>query len=167
MFDVSNIRCNKHSVVSNERESLPDYIRRVVNERGLTYREVARRSGGGITAPSISAIISGQTRNIKSSTITALAKGLGVSAEEVFAIARGKSTSGDLQLNEIRLLEYFRALPAERQGDALIILEAISQRYGNVKSEDQPDVGSRPVYQAIAGKPKSLKGKDTKKSKKE
>ena len=157
MLGTSNVSCNKRSVVANERESLPDYIRRVVNEKGLTYREVARRSGGGITAPSISAIISGQTRNIKSSTITALAKGLGVSAEEVFAIARGKSTSGDLQLNEIRLLEYFRLLPADKQDDALIILEAISRRYGNVEAEQQIDVRERPVYQAIAGNPGSLK----------
>jgi transcriptional regulator with XRE-family HTH domain len=75
--------------VSTEQESFADYVRRVANEKVLTYREIARR--GGISSPSISDIISGKTIHVKASTIAALAKGLGVSEEEVFAAYSGKS----------------------------------------------------------------------------
>jgi transcriptional regulator with XRE-family HTH domain len=80
---------SKHCAVPTEQETFADYVRRVANEKGLTYREVARR--GGISSPSISDIISGKTIHVKASTITSLAKGLGVSEEEVFAAYSGKS----------------------------------------------------------------------------
>jgi transcriptional regulator with XRE-family HTH domain len=89
------VKCSKHRGVSNERENLGDYLRRVINEKNLTYRQVAERSGGRISHAAISDIISGKTKEIKSSTISALAKGLGVSEEEIFAVIRGKSPTDD------------------------------------------------------------------------
>lgn len=95
-LDVSlNGKCSKHSGVSSERENLGDYLRRVISEKNLTYRQVAERSGGRISHAAISDIISGKTKEIKSSTITALARGLGVPEEEIFAVIRGKSPTDD------------------------------------------------------------------------
>lgn len=88
-------KCSKHSGVPAERENLSDYLRRVIRERNLTYRQVAERSGGRISHAAISDIISGKTKGIKSSTISALAKGLGVTEEEIFAVIRGKSPADD------------------------------------------------------------------------
>ena len=89
MLGLPTARCSKHCAVSTEHETFADYVRRVANEKGLTYREIARR--GGISSPSISDIVSGKTIQVKASTIAALAKGLGVSEEEVFAAYNGKS----------------------------------------------------------------------------
>lgn len=83
------VRHSKQCVVNAERESLPDYVRRVAKEKGLSYRQVARR--GGISAPSISDILSGKTKKVKLETLKALAKGLEVPEDEIFAIARGKT----------------------------------------------------------------------------
>jgi transcriptional regulator with XRE-family HTH domain len=77
--------------VSTEQESIGDYVRRVAKEKGLTFREVARRAG--LSSPTISDIVSGKTKQVKSSTITSLAKGLDVPEEEVFDVVRGASKS--------------------------------------------------------------------------
>jgi len=88
MLGMPSARCSTQTAVSTEQEQLSDYVRRVANEKGLSYREVARR--GGISSPSISDIVSKKTINIKASTIRALAKGLGVPEEEVFAAYSGR-----------------------------------------------------------------------------
>lgn len=88
-------KCSNHCAVQAEQqnENLADFVRRVANEKGLSFREVARR--GGLSGPAISDIVSGKTQQVKASTISAIARGLGVSEEEVFAIYRGKSPSDD------------------------------------------------------------------------
>lgn len=88
--------------MSTEQETLSDFVRRVASEKDLTYREVARRSG--LSSPSISDIISGKTRNIKSSTIPALAKGLGVTEEEILAVIGGKPLDYKDPLDEVKVL---------------------------------------------------------------
>jgi transcriptional regulator with XRE-family HTH domain len=88
--------------MSTEQETLSDFVRRVASEKDLTYREVARRSG--LSSPSISDIISGKTRNIKSSTIPALAKGLGVTEEEILAVIGGRPLDYKEPLDEVKVL---------------------------------------------------------------
>jgi transcriptional regulator with XRE-family HTH domain len=79
------------SVVDFLRESLSDYVRRVISEKGLNYREVARRSGGAFSHATVGYIINGVTKDVGTETLRGLAKGLGVSEDEIFAVARGKS----------------------------------------------------------------------------
>ena len=86
------IRYGKQFVVTTEHETLADYLRRVIKEKNLRYRQIAERSGGGVSPSTISDIISGRTKEIKSGTIAAIAKGIGVPEEEVFAVVRGHST---------------------------------------------------------------------------
>jgi transcriptional regulator with XRE-family HTH domain len=57
--------------------------------KGLTNRDVQRRSGGNITDSYVSGIRSGRTHNPSAEKLTALAEGLGVNADEVFHIASG------------------------------------------------------------------------------
>jgi transcriptional regulator with XRE-family HTH domain len=116
--------------VNAERETLSDYLRRIIRDKDLSYRKVAQRSGGRVSHATISDIINGRQKDIKTETLIGIARGLGVLEEELFAIARGKSVSGDLQLNELRLLEYFRSLSEESQEDVLTYLEMLSGRRG-------------------------------------
>lgn len=110
------------------KESLSDYTRRVMNEQGLTFKAVEQRSHKLISTGTINDIIQGRNTNPTVTTVKGLASGLGRPPEEVFAVALGKSVSGDLQLNELRLLEYFRTLSEESQGDVLTYLEMLSGR---------------------------------------
>ena len=109
-------------------ESLSDYTRRVMSEQGLTFKAVEQRSHKLISTGTINDIIQGRNTNPTVSTIKGLASGLSRPPEEVFAIALGKSLSGDFQLNELRLLEYFRSLSEESQEDVLTYLELLSGR---------------------------------------
>jgi transcriptional regulator with XRE-family HTH domain len=94
-FCLRNVPRDKQSVVATERETLADYVRRVINEKGLSYRRVAEMSGGQISHVTVGEIINGNRTDIKTDTLLGLAKGLGVPAEEIFAVARGKSPADD------------------------------------------------------------------------
>jgi transcriptional regulator with XRE-family HTH domain len=124
MLAMPTARCSKHCAVSTEQESFADYVRRVANEKGLTYREVARR--GGISSPSISDIVSGKTIHVKASTISALAKGLGVPEEEVFAAYRGKAQT-DLSRSEQRVINFYKEMSPTAQHYFELIGETLSR----------------------------------------
>src|SRR5436853_5318040 len=71
------------------KETLADYVRRVMKQKQLKLREVERRSGGDITNGYISGIINGQISNVSVSKLQALAKGLEVDVHELFSAAVG------------------------------------------------------------------------------
>ena len=77
------------TVNSRETETLPDYVRRVRNEKDLSTADVEKRSGFGITDGYVSRIENGYIKNVSPEKLKALARGLGVPEDEVFAVARG------------------------------------------------------------------------------
>lgn len=90
----------KISTVNSKRiESLADYVRRVRQEKGLSTLEVERNSGNQITDGYVSQIENSYVKNVSPQKLQALAKGLGVSEEEIFAVARGKSLNEDEALD--------------------------------------------------------------------
>ncbi len=143
------------------QESLADYVRRVIAEKGLNYREVARRAEGVISHSTVFDVINERNKNVSARTLKGLATGLGITEDEIFAVARGISLS-EPSLEEQHLLSCFRSLPHERKSDALAYLRLLAQRYGGGKHKEPAHVGARPVYKAIAGIPKSLKVKGRK-----
>jgi transcriptional regulator with XRE-family HTH domain len=109
-------------------ETLADYVSRIRQEKRLSLNDVVRQSGNQIANSHVSRIENGFTTNVTTDKLRALAKGLGVPEEEIFAVARGKSVTGDLQLDELKLLEYFRVLPAESREILLAYAEMMSAR---------------------------------------
>jgi transcriptional regulator with XRE-family HTH domain len=86
-------------VVKNGRseiEEFADFVRRVRNEKGLSLRDVEAKSGGKISKGYVGQI---ENRDVLGQSVTpqklqALAVGLGVSEDEVFAKARGINRDG-------------------------------------------------------------------------
>lgn len=76
-------------VMRQSREFLADYVKRIMAEKGLSHRRVAALSGGTISHSTVADIASSQRFNPNVETIVGLAKGLGVSPDEVFRVARG------------------------------------------------------------------------------
>lgn len=74
-----------------KKEDLADYVKRIRREKGLSLKEVVLRSEGRISNGYISQIENRYYINPTRDKLTALAKGLGVSEDDVFAVARGKS----------------------------------------------------------------------------
>lgn len=112
----------------NQIEDLADYIRRIINEKDLTLREIEERSGGAITHGYISKILSRAVTNLSVEKLQALAKGLGISEEVVFAVARGKALDGDpeFEKSEIAALFYdYKDLTEEDQKDLRVIWEML------------------------------------------
>ena len=79
---------------SQEVESLPKYVQRVMKERGLKPKDVERRSGGKIVDAYVTKIARGSTKYPSVVKLQALAEGLGVDEEELFRIARGAPLKG-------------------------------------------------------------------------
>lgn len=141
-------KCSKHSGVSTERENLADYLRRVIKEKNLTYRQVAERSGGRISHAAISDIISGKTKEIKSGTISTLAKGLGVPEEEIFAVIRGKSPTDNPDFKKWKFAALFdeaEQLTPEQMAKFEIIMEMARREVQRmIQEQDQQEQQEAP-----------------------
>jgi transcriptional regulator with XRE-family HTH domain len=107
-FSLENVLFSKQPFVNRERETLADYVRRVREEKGLSLNQVRIRSGYQIANSYISRIENGEVTNVGLDKLRSLAKGLNVSEEEVFAVARGKA------LNDIESVDAEMALFASR-----------------------------------------------------
>ena len=89
-------------------EDLADYVRRIRREKGLSLKDVVLRSEGRISNGYVSQIENRYYINPTRDKLIALAKGLGVTEDEIFAVARGKS------LDEAETVDAEMALFASR-----------------------------------------------------
>lgn len=90
-FEEKNIPCLENDIFPRmppKQETLGAYVGRIVKEKKLTYKEVARRSRGRISAQYISDLVDGVASNPSVEKLQGLALGLGVSEDEIFAFAR-------------------------------------------------------------------------------
>ncbi len=71
-------------------ETLPDYIRRVMRDKDLTFSQVAALSNNAISQGHLNDLVKGNSSNPTVAVLKGLARGLGVSEDEIFAVARGK-----------------------------------------------------------------------------
>jgi transcriptional regulator with XRE-family HTH domain len=170
---ISNTSNDRYFAVDREQpEGLADYVRRVRFEKGFSLLAVQRNSRGQIAGSYVSRIENGiaDAEGVTPKKLQALAVGLQVPEDEIFAVARGQSMSGDLTLEETRLLHCFRSIPLERKTDALGYLEMLFKLYGK-NGDDTSKVGkggpqAGKVYDAVAGIPNAVKrgaGKTSKK----
>ncbi len=73
--------------------------------------------------------------------LRALARGLGVSEDELIAMAQGKLPQTEATKNEAKLLSYFRQLSAAYQEDVLVMLQALARRIP-AKANKRPPGGT-------------------------
>jgi len=79
----------------NDKETLAQYVARIIKDRDLTHDHVKQLSGGRITDGYVRDIMKGKSTNPSVDKLRALALGLGVSEEEIFRVARGLSAVPD------------------------------------------------------------------------
>jgi len=87
--------------VASPLETLSEYVKRVMAEKRLTLREVARLSGGRITQGYVGGIVQGLHTNPSVEKLKALAAGLGVDENEAFRVARGLEAKLPSSLEEM------------------------------------------------------------------
>jgi transcriptional regulator with XRE-family HTH domain len=71
------------------KESLSEYVKRVMQQKGLGVRDVERNAKKRITNSHISKVLAGTAKNLQADKIVALAAGLQVSPHEVFSVISG------------------------------------------------------------------------------
>ena len=97
-----------------DKKDLGRYVSRVMKAKGLSPRDVSRRSGKGITASYVAGIMRGIAANPSVDKIKALASGLGVDRYELFDIACGPSDNradrpqGSERLQTLELLDLMK-----------------------------------------------------------
>lgn len=70
------------------KESLSEYIRRIMAEKKMTFQEVEQRSERKIRTGTLNDLLQGRTTNPTVKTLKSLALGLSRPENEVFAVAR-------------------------------------------------------------------------------
>ncbi len=112
-----------------EQETLAQFLRRILREKGLSYAEVQRRAGGTISKGYICDIRNGLEVSLTVKKLQALAIGLDVPEDELFAIARGAvSSQHDPDTSRFSLM-YFRyqRLPEEDRQVVDLLLDAVDR----------------------------------------
>lgn len=122
MESIFTVKYIKLSVMKkNRKEDLADYLRRVLEEKRLTLREVEERSGRRITHGYLSRILNRTVRNLTVDKLKALAKGLGVPEVEVFTAARGASPDLDPEVKKSRLGALFYKFDTLSEEDKRVV----------------------------------------------
>ena len=76
--------------MSEEKNGLGEYVKRVMKLKGLTQKDVQRMSGQRITDGYVASITTGRASNLSVDKLVALADGLGVDANDLFHVACGQ-----------------------------------------------------------------------------
>ena len=123
--------------------TLADFVRGVMEEKRLSLQDVSDRSRGTIPKPTVNDIKNGKTANPTVETLKALAKGLGVSEEEIFAYARGRTIAdSDVEDAFFNAMGYdFRRLSEADKDVYRPILESIKEQIAKKASTTEP-IGS-------------------------
>lgn len=120
-------------------ENLAEFVRRVRNEKGLSTPDVERLSGNRITDGYVSRIENNGVRNVSPEKLSALAKGLGVTEEEVFAAARGKTPNRHVITDEkFELLSLkFGTLDGRQKAKAEVLIDVLERELERLSNEKQ------------------------------
>ena len=112
-------------------ESLGQFVRRIRTEKNMSCADVSRRSTRKgqrqIAASYINRIENNPKLKVTADRLKALADGLGVPAEELFARVVGLAPEGESS-DEIELLARFRELSPERRDDLLRLVDLWYQK---------------------------------------
>jgi len=117
---ISGENTDGQSFVSDVNNRLAEFVQQIASEKELSYRDIEARSGNLISHSTVSLIMNKKLKNITTYVLTGLAKGLGVSDEEVFAVAFGQiKTRPAIETENTELTSLFRAINELPQEDIL------------------------------------------------
>lgn len=127
----------------NGLEKLPEYVRRIRREKGLSTTDVERQSGGEISDAYVTRIENGYVKNVSPEKLRALAKGLQGSEDEIFAVARGKALSvSEAFESEIYVaFKGFEELSEEDKAEMLATVRMLGSEIQRRRPKKPPDKG--------------------------
>ena len=118
-------------------QTLSAFVSRVIEEKDLSTYEVQRRASGRISQTHVNRIKTGKVPNPSAVKLKALAQGLGVSEEEIFAVVRGKPPDAlglaREQLNN--LMTKFERLEPSKKAYAQSLIDLINREFERLSRE--------------------------------
>jgi transcriptional regulator with XRE-family HTH domain len=123
--------------VGTVQENLADFVRRIRNEKRLSTPDVERLSNFKITDGYVSRIENNGVKNVSPEKLSALAKGLGVTEEEIFAVVRGRNPNEQSKTEErFRLLgKKFNDLDEEYKTKIEFLVEILEREIARATKE--------------------------------
>jgi transcriptional regulator with XRE-family HTH domain len=120
------------------KETLSEYLDRVMKQKRLKPRDIEERAG--ISNSYISKLLSGEKSNVGAPTIVALAQALEVSPFEIFSVVAGVEYEEQTidPLVVIEALEIFMNLPRNDQKSILQTMKALAQDRKKKKPKEKP-----------------------------
>lgn len=112
----------------NGRETLEQYVKRVLREKGLTLSDVERRAGGTISDSYVAGITNGNVRNLTLDKLKALARGLGVTEDKIIAVASGLASlaeDGFHQSDFASLFKKYKYLSEQDKKEVQVLLQVL------------------------------------------
>ncbi|MEK6303423.1 MAG: helix-turn-helix domain-containing protein [Acidobacteriota bacterium] len=138
-----------------KQETLAEYVTRIISEKNLKQHEVKEISGGEITDGYVRGIMTGKARNPSVDKLKALARGLGVSEDEIFKVARGLPFEGEHREQQSNYRVIVNLMSASLKNSALTELLAEAARL----SLDSQEEGVRLLRYLNSRKSKSSRSK--------
>lgn len=129
---------SKFFYVSNQKsETIQEFVKRVRNERGLSTTQVAKNSGKKISSSYITRIENEPFKKVSPEKLTALALGLGITEEEIFAVARGKTANKDTVINERleNLVLKFGTFQPAKKRKAEVYIELLEREFERLAND--------------------------------
>ncbi len=125
--------------MSQSKESLGDYISRILREKDLSMYQVEKRTRGAISQSYANRIKNGQIPTPSAAKLSALAKGLGVPESEIFAAA-GSGMSKDVDIAHERLAHIdfaYEGMPKKKRQKADYIIELLEREIARLAEEPE------------------------------
>lgn len=133
-------------------KGLARFVQEQMSAQNISTHEVAKRSGNAISHGTVWNIANQQVKDVKPSTLTALAKGLRVSEDDILGAVGGKQTQDE---RAVGLVNKILSLPEETIGILEIQINALYRQLStrNPASEQKPKSkrikGATPQEQGI------------------
>jgi transcriptional regulator with XRE-family HTH domain len=114
-------------LMKDSKETLAEFVKRVREKvKRLSLNEVVAKSGGLVSNAYVSKIENGLILTPSVSKLKGLAKGLGITEEELISVAQGtpkKGLEGKLEIISLK----FGSLPKEKQSKAEPLIDSLDQ----------------------------------------
>lgn len=147
---------DRYSAVNSEQpEGLADFVRRVRSEKRLSLNDVQRLSGNQIANSYVSRIENGiaDAEGVTPKKLQALARGLQISEEEIFAVARGKSPN-EPDIEKEKVWQAYSELSERYRPVALDLISVLLQH-------DRAESRTNPTKSPESAVPKQGKREET------
>ena len=138
------------------RGRLSQYVYHLTLEKGLTPTDIERRTAGQTSYSLIAGITAGEFNNVRWHTLRALAKGLGVAAERLFAVAIGVASEEFRESDFLTLHHKYLELTTDHRSVIDSLLRLLHREIERLRAQQECDPqlpsSTEPITQN--GKPK-------------